>query len=454
MAFKKLTETGKEFIRNVGTVATRDNGDTSLLSGNNGVLPYSDKKNDPNIVWTANIVDIRNNNPITNNSKYVEYLIYLFDKYAKEYEMDANIIAAQAYQESRYKAWIYVKKIVVNGKRYDSTASSISQIVMNTMYDAIYRFKFLTDSEISLITNGMTNPSAKSSWRRVLKPRELTAKNYETQEANRSILHQNMIDNTHLCIKIQCGIMDYIAGNNANLASSCLFAYNRGSELTSSNYINLINKTSKSVTNGNEYIKEGVKYVEEIFGYLGDKDNQYVKTLDDSTKGYWFGYKLDLDKNNYNEFDANVKSGLPNESTRSLSALQLDFREAYLAAKTIFEEKYANQYSIGVSSTYRSIEEQKQLYRKGRNSRGEVIDRSKIVTNVDGIRNLSRHNYLKSKGLDFFVFDEQTRKIDWDTVSLYEEFARLVQSQLSTVTWGGDFTSINDYPHLQVPTTA
>jgi len=321
---------------------------------------------------------------------------------------------------------------------------------MNTMYDAMYasRFKFLTSSEIATITNGLTNPTSKRSWRRVLKETELNATDYRTQEANRSILHQNMINNPHICLKIQSALMDYISDRNANLASSCLFAYNRGTELSSSNYIDLINKTARQFNN--DYVNEGVTYAERIFGYLGDKDNKFISNLDSSTRGYWFGYKLDLDKDNYDPFTANAKSGLPNESTRNISALEPEFRDAYLAAKAAFDAKYNGQYSIGVSSVYRSKEEQKSLFQKGRNSRGQIIDRGAVVTNVDGIKNLSRHNYVKSKGLDFFVLNEDTRKIDWDNTPLFEEFARLVQNELTTVTWGGDWETFKDYPHLQV----
>jgi len=77
MAYKKLTETGKEFIRHVGEVATSSGGNTSLLEGNNGALPFSDKKNEPNLVWTANVTDVRTNTSIENNSQYIEYIIYL-----------------------------------------------------------------------------------------------------------------------------------------------------------------------------------------------------------------------------------------------------------------------------------------------------------------------------------------------------------------------------------------
>ena len=55
---------------------------------------------------------------------------------------------------------------------------------------------------------------------------------------------------------------------------------------------------------GGEYIKEGVKYVEKIFGLLGDKDNIYIKN---KPKGVYFGYKLDLDQNNFNSYSVYTK---------------------------------------------------------------------------------------------------------------------------------------------------
>lgn len=303
MAFKKITETGENFIRKIASNANANKiyGNQSLIKGNNGALPFSDKEDQPNLVWVSHITDIRTNNSITNNDDFANYLIYLLNKYSEEYGLDANIIAAQAYQESKYNCWIYNRNV--------STASSISQIVMKTMYDALYasRFQFLTISERDTITNGMINPSSSKGWRNATDSDYLVASDYENQRKNRSILHQNMINNPHLVIKIQCALMNYVANNNNNLASSTLFAYNRGSELKSTNYVSLVNYTANKY--GNKYINEGVKYVQQIFGFLGDKNNTYISPLN-KPKGYWFGYKIDINPDKFNVFEANAKSSV------------------------------------------------------------------------------------------------------------------------------------------------
>ena len=167
MGNKILTNHGKTFIKNVTDYFTRTNGDNSLLSGKNGILPYSDETT--NKIWTANVINIKTNSPITNNSQLGDYLIYLFDLYAKQYDIDANVIAAQAFEESEYRIWVYPNT--------GSTASSISQIVMRTMYEIIYNKVWLTDEEKNKIISNLTNPDIKSSWKGVEKDKKINITN-------------------------------------------------------------------------------------------------------------------------------------------------------------------------------------------------------------------------------------------------------------------------------------
>ena len=439
MAYKKLTETGKMFIKHVGDVASNK----GLLEGNNGLLPYSNTTN-ANKVWKANVIDIRTNSSISTNSQITEYLIYLFDTYSEQYELDSNIIAAQAYQESRYKCWIYNDNI--------STASAISQIVMNTVYEILYNKRWLTDEERDIITNGMENPDRKSSWRKVLKKGELIEENYVTQKANRSILHQNMIDNPHIIIKMQCVLMDFISGRNANLASSSLFGYNRGSGLSSNNYIEMINLTAKEF--GDNYSNEGIKYTEHIFGYLGDKDNKYVTGLDSLTKGYWFGYSLDLDKKNWSEFEADSKSNfVPTRSTKTISAIDRELRLGYEGAKIKFKEAHGDTYIVNLTSVYRTPAHQNRLYQKGRSPQGTIV--GPTLTPINGFNRKSKHNYFKTKAFDYGIYTNSNLYLDGKKNliyrSLYEEFARYVIEIVPNAVWGGNFINQkNDVVHIQL----
>jgi hypothetical protein len=438
MGYKALTETGKVFIRSVISKISAREGNQSMIKGKNRYnLPYSDVS-DQSIEWVADIYTPVGDK-ISNNDDFASYIISLFNEYAEIYDLDANIIAAQAYQESRFKAWNYAES---------STASGISQFTMLTIYDMLFERRFLSENDRTTLTVNMELPELKSSWIGVLKKGEYTPLDRQRQFRNRTILHQNVINNPDIMIKAQCALMSFIGDRNQNLASNALFAYNRGSGLRGNSYPEIINKTAKRF--GNEYIKEGVGYVANIFGFLGDKNNEFITTQPRDTIGLWFGYKnIDF---GFDVFNANVaSSNADTKSSRDINDLQAELKTAYLNAKSTFETKYSGQYSIGVSSVHRSVAKQQELFLQGRNRRGEIVDRSKVVTFLDGKNKKSKHNYLKAKGLDFFVLNENTRQIEWNNIALFTEFANIVKAQSTKISWGGDWTGgFKDYPHLQI----
>lgn len=278
---KKITKSGEEFIRETIRKISVSKGEKSMLEGRNSYnLPFSDKI-DEQIIWKANVFNLKGN-VIQNNSQYADFIIESLNKNAENYNLDANILAAQCYAESLFKSWNYAKT---------STASGISQFTMLTVYDGIYEKNFLNNDEKNLIIKNMVDPSLKTSWIGV-DPKNSNENDKIRQRKNRTILFQNIIDNPNIMIKLQCALMRFIANRNDNLASSTLFAYNRGSGLRAESYVKLVEKTAKRF--GNEYIVEGVKYVEKIFGFLGDKNNEFIKTLPNDVKGLSFGYKLDF----------------------------------------------------------------------------------------------------------------------------------------------------------------
>ena len=99
-----------------------------------GLLPYSDDGTGKpvNKKWTANIKKYFTgigSEHITTNGELADYLIEQFNHYAAIYNLDPNILAAQAYAESKFNMWIYNDTI--------STASGLCQFVMNTTYGLI-----------------------------------------------------------------------------------------------------------------------------------------------------------------------------------------------------------------------------------------------------------------------------------------------------------------------------
>lgn len=88
-----------------------------------------------------------------------------------------------------------------------------------------------------------------------------------------------------------------------------------------------------------------------------------------------------------------------------------------------------------IYETLRTVQEQDELYAKGRTKRG------KIVTNARG--GLSYHNY----GLAFDCVPLVEGKAAWNRLDL---FARLGQiGKAVGLEWGGDWPRLKDYVHFQ-----
>lgn len=101
---------------------------------------------------------------------------------------------------------------------------------------------------------------------------------------------------------------------------------------------------------------------------------------------------------------------------------------------------------------HRTPEEQFELFKKGRERLDgwwTVIDKSKVVTNVDGTTKKSRHNYYPSKAVDVVPYP-----LDWNDIDSFKILASVVKRKAIDlgidVEWGGDWKSFKDYPHWQI----
>lgn len=285
-----LTEKGKKFIRAVckGT-------GTSLLRGINkrGVLPYCDPPQQPNTEWISHAKF--NGKPIENNEQLGEALIYWYNYYGDQYKLDANVLAAQAFQESAYRIWIYSEV---------SSASGIGQFLPAAIYDIIlinnysYIRPKMTQSEIDaiLLNTYGKNPDGSAGVYQTT-----YALSSEMGKQNKPIMHQNIIDNPEIMIKAQFRYMKFIASyGKSALTSQVLFGYSRGIGNIGKTYSDSIALAS----NSKNYQDEGIEYVFKIFRYLS------LPQAINGVNGMYFGYDgLGMEKFPNPDFDHFIADG-------------------------------------------------------------------------------------------------------------------------------------------------
>jgi len=128
-------------------------------------------------------------------------------------------------------------------------------------------------------------------------------------------------------------------------------------------------------------------------------------------------------------------------SSRSANDLHPWLRRVWEISASAWQSTHPNGPVVFLSCTYRSKEEQTALYAQGRTKPG------KKVTNSQAGQSL--HNYNPAFAFDVCFHEKgNPMKLIWD-VKVYQEFA-LLPKQLGAE-WGGDWKSIKDNPHFEVP---
>lgn len=111
-----------------------------------------------------------------------------------------------------------------------------------------------------------------------------------------------------------------------------------------------------------------------------------------------------------------------------------------LKQKYWYEAKFPERRLI-LSCTHRSVEEQQALFKMNAKT-------GKIITQLDGINKLSKHNYLPAHAFDVVVVIDG--KAQWQEIfyiPLGRSIAELGYSD--RIGWGGHF-SFRDYPHFEM----
>lgn len=116
-----------------------------------------------------------------------------------------------------------------------------------------------------------------------------------------------------------------------------------------------------------------------------------------------------------------------------------------------FRESFPG-WDIILVCTFRPVEEQFDLFKKGRREtpEGWIVDDSKsVVTQVDGRARLSNHNYHPAR-----AFDVALKKPDGSITYDVSEPAWQALPGIATmagVVNGGSWKSFKDFPHFELP---
>lgn len=108
------------------------------------------------------------------------------------------------------------------------------------------------------------------------------------------------------------------------------------------------------------------------------------------------------------------------------------------SAIEMIKQAYKEGIFVQITSGYRSFAEQNKLYAKGRTASGNIVTKAK--------GGQSNHNY--GLAIDYVLLSTDGKKAIW---TVNEKWRRVAQIGKSLgFSWGGDWKSFKDYPHLEM----
>jgi peptidoglycan L-alanyl-D-glutamate endopeptidase CwlK len=126
--------------------------------------------------------------------------------------------------------------------------------------------------------------------------------------------------------------------------------------------------------------------------------------------------------------------------SRKITDLDYRLQRAYTLAVHEWRENYPELPQPFLTCTFRTNEEQAELYAKGRTKPG------KKVTNI---RKGGKHNVYPALAFDV-AFKDAEDKLDWSP-DLFAKFAAIIKANFNgLIKWGGDWKTFKDLPHFEV----
>ncbi len=127
-------------------------------------------------------------------------------------------------------------------------------------------------------------------------------------------------------------------------------------------------------------------------------------------------------------------------ASRSKADLNEILVDAYDKACAEYLALYPNEPQPFLTTTYRSNDEQTELYAQGRTNPGKVVTNAKAGD--------SPHNYKPASAFDT-GFITVNNKLDWRPI-LFQRFADIICKIQPLVKWGGSFKTFKDAPHYEL----
>ncbi|WP_062513910.1 M15 family metallopeptidase [Halobacillus sp. KGW1] len=129
------------------------------------------------------------------------------------------------------------------------------------------------------------------------------------------------------------------------------------------------------------------------------------------------------------------ESTLWNRSVKNMGAVHPALKDK---VRYIIHRAYIEGINVQISSGYRSNAEQTRLYNQGRSTSGNIVTNAKAGQSV--------HNY--GLAVDYFLTNTSGSSAVWTVNRDWRRVAQIAKSL--GFTWGGDWSSFKDYPHIDL----
>ena len=127
-------------------------------------------------------------------------------------------------------------------------------------------------------------------------------------------------------------------------------------------------------------------------------------------------------------------------ASRKITDLDYRLQRAYTLAAHEFRELYPTDPQPFLTCTFRSNEEQRILFAKGRTTGGKI---------VTYIKEGGKHNVKPAQAFDI-AFKNSEGELDWRP-ELFSKFAAIIKANFNgLIKWGGDWKRFRDLPHFEI----